>query len=216
MPSIRKGETREEFLRRRREYYRANIERERERSRKWDSEHRDRRRAYDMAHKKEQAAYYQAHKEKALERTRMQRKRFPTYSTWSGILKRCGIQRGAHDFELRQYRDRGITVCEEWRKLSVFNEWAISHGWRKGLQVDRIDGTKGYCPENCRIVDCKTNIRNRRTTVRVELDGESMTVVEAMEKLGNPYNLHYGTVYSRIKKGIDTRTAILTDKKIVK
>lgn len=212
----RKGETREDFLRRRREYYQANIERERARARKWDSEHRDKRMAYDVAHRKEAAEYYQSHKKKALDRARARRERFPTHSTWCGIMKRCGMWKCARDFEMKGYRDRGITVCEEWRKLEVFNAWAISHGWRKGLQIDRIDGTKGYCPENCRIVDCKTNIRNRRTTVRVELDGELMTIVEAMEKLGNPYNLYYGTVYSRIKKGIDTRTAILTDKKIVK
>ena len=210
MATIRKGETREDFLQRRRDYYQKNIERERARCKKWDSEHRDKRRAYDASHKKEQAEYYRTHKEKALERTKRQRERYPTYSTWSGILKRCGIQKGAHEIELRHYRDRGITVCEEWRKLSVFHEWAISNGWKKGMQIDRIDGTKGYCPENCRVVDCTTNIRNRRTTTKVTVNGETIPLAEAIEKLGNPHHLSYGAIWQRIKRGYDIEKAIST------
>ena len=209
MPSIRKGETREAFLARRRRYYQKNIERERLRSREWDRLHRDKRRAYAIVHKRE---YYKKHAEEIKQKERERRKQFPTLSTWSGILKRCGVQKGAHDFELKQYRDRGITVCPEWRKFRTFHEWAISHGWKKGMQIDRIDGTKGYCPENCRIVDCTTNIRNRRTTIKVTVKGKNIPLAEAVEILGNPHNLSYGVIWQRIKRGYDINKALSTPK----
>lgn len=212
MPTIRKGETREDFLQRRRDNYQKNIERERARCKKWDSEHRNKRRAYALAHKKERAEYYQANRERICEKERERRKRFPTSSVWSGILKRCGVQKGAHDFELKQYRDRGITVCSEWRKFQTFHEWAISNGWKKGMQIDRIDGTKGYCPENCRVVDSTTNIRNRRTTIKVTVNGETIPLAEAIEKLGNPHHLSYGAIWQRIKRGYDIEKAISTPK----
>jgi hypothetical protein len=49
-----------------------------------------------------------------------------------------------------RYGAKGISVCEEWKDFEMFYEWAISSGFQRGLEIDRRDGTKGYCPENCR------------------------------------------------------------------
>lgn len=65
----------------------------------------------------------------------------------------------------KHYGGRGISVCEEWRgSHKSFYDWAISSGWKEGLQIDRIDNNGNYEPSNCRFVDRKTNIRNRRNT----------------------------------------------------
>ena len=98
----------------------------------------------------------------------------PWYHTYMGIMQRCGHWEGATERELRLYRDRGITVCELWRNSpQAFGDWLIAHGWRKGLQIDRIDNSLGYCPENCRVVTPKENINNRRNTLRLD-DGTSL------------------------------------------
>ena len=45
----------------------------------------------------------------------------------------------------------GVTMCDEWRcSFAVFWFWAWLNGYRDDLTIDRIDGRKGYCPENCR------------------------------------------------------------------
>ena len=79
----------------------------------------------------------------------------PIYLVWRGILNRCYLPTTA---KYPRYGGRGITVCEEWRSdVTKFNEWAIAHGWVKGLQVDRINNDGNYEPSNCQIV---TNMEN--------------------------------------------------------
>ena len=100
----------------------------------------------------------------------------PWYPTYAGMMQRCGHWEGGKECDLRLYRDRGITVCELWRNSpQAFGDWLIAHGWRKGLQIDRIDNSKGYSPENCRVVTCKENNNNRRNTLRLN-DGTSLAI----------------------------------------
>lgn len=100
----------------------------------------------------------------------------PWYPTYATMMKRCGHWEGATELSLRDYRDRGITVCPEWRESPLaFGNWLLAHGWRKGLQIDRIDNSKGYSPENCRVVTPKENSNNRRNTLRLN-DGTSLAM----------------------------------------
>lgn len=92
----------------------------------------------------------------------------PWYLTYQNMMKRCGHWKGASEHNLRDYRDRGITVCELWQKSPQdFGDWLLSHGWCNGLQIDRIDNNLGYCPENCRVVSQRENLNNRQNTVRL-------------------------------------------------
>ena len=100
----------------------------------------------------------------------------PWYTTYEGMMRRCGHWEGASECELRNYRDRGIEVCTEWRESPLaFGNWLLAHGWRKGLQIDRIDNNKGYSPENCRVVTRRDNLNNRRNTLRLN-DGTSLAL----------------------------------------
>lgn len=97
------------------------------------------------------------------------------YSVWSKMLQRAGATKGASEKDKHYYQDRGITVCDEWLVFENFQDWAISHGYSDGLEIDRIDNDKGYCPENCRWVSKRENVNNRRNTIRLE-DGTSLAM----------------------------------------
>ena len=97
------------------------------------------------------------------------------YSVWMDMLVRGGVHKGASEKDKHNYQDRGITVCDEWLVFENFRDWALSHGYKEGLQIDRVDNDKGYCPENCRWVTPKENANNRRNTIRLE-DGTSLAM----------------------------------------
>ena len=100
----------------------------------------------------------------------------PWYKTYEAMMERCGHSKGSSERDLCYYRDRGIKVCTEWRESPrAFGDWLLSHGWRKGLQIDRIDNSLGYSPENCRVVTPKENSNNRRNTTVLD-DGTPLAM----------------------------------------
>ena len=70
-------------------------------------------------------------------------------------------------------------MCDEWNSsFASFLNWAITHGYEKGLQLDRINNDEGYSPDNCRWVTRKENQNNRAVNHVIEYNGEKHTVAE--------------------------------------
>lgn len=93
-----------------------------------------------------------------------------------------------------RYGGRGITVCHEWRTRNNFKEWALSHGYRNDLTIDRIDNDKGYSPDNCRWVTPSQNCCNRSTTHFVTAFGKRQSLMEWSREL----NISYNTLKKRV------------------
>lgn len=109
-------------------------------------------------------------------------KNHPLYVVWRSMRARCGhITKGTPN-----YAGRGITVCDEWQDMGQFGAWALSNGYRRGLQLDRIDNDGNYEPENCRFVTQRVNLNNKRTTPKFSFFGEPLTCTEASRKFGIP------------------------------
>ena len=88
----------------------------------------------------------------------------PLYKIWSGMIQRCHKET---DTAYRYYGARGITVCDEWRHdAEAFINWSLQNGWKKGLEIDRINNYKGYSPDNCRYITHKANMGNQRRQIR--------------------------------------------------
>lgn len=100
-----------------------------------------------------------------------------------------------HKDDFANYGARGITVCDEWLHSPItFIMWGLSHGWQKGLEIDRKDNDKEYSPDNCHFVTKKQNCRNRRVTKFIPISGVSKPLAEWAEI----YGIKYITLYARI------------------
>lgn len=77
----------------------------------------------------------------------------------SGIRDRC-INKKSKIY--KYYGAKGITICNEWLNDSDnFKEWAINNGYDDSLEIDRIDTSGNYEPNNCRWVNKNINCANR-------------------------------------------------------
>lgn len=105
----------------------------------------------------------------------------PLYNVLRCMHYRCENENHS---QYKDYGGKGITVCPEWslENVSSFISWVKEHGWKQGLEIDRIDNNKGYSPDNCRFVTRKENCRNRRSNQHVEINGEEMLLYDAVAK----------------------------------
>ncbi|MBR5460641.1 MAG: hypothetical protein IKV53_07195 [Clostridia bacterium] len=85
------------------------------------------------------------------------------YRIYNAMKTRCYNK---HSKAYKNYGERGIAICDDWLNKETgfvnFYNWSISHGYADNLSIDRIDGDKGYSPDNCRWADSITQNRNRK------------------------------------------------------
>lgn len=84
------------------------------------------------------------------------------YGIWNAMVNRC---HNPKDNNWGYYGGKGISVCEEWRNdIHSFISWAESNGYRSDLTIDRKDGQRDYCPENCRWTTMEEQAQNKSNT----------------------------------------------------
>ncbi len=85
------------------------------------------------------------------------------YRIWSRMKQRARLIPSVRKYQ-PAYVELHLTICDEWLDFGNFWKWAMSHGYRDDLTIDRIDNYKGYCPENCRWATHSEQNKNRRMT----------------------------------------------------
>lgn len=107
------------------------------------------------------------------------------YTIWASMVQRCYNQ---NHMSYNNYGGRGILICEEWREnFEDFYHWAINNGYKRDLQIDRIDNDLGYKPNNCRFVTATQNNRNRSVTRLAEYKGETKPLADWCDELSKDY-----------------------------
>lgn len=98
------------------------------------------------------------------------------YVAWENMIARCTNPKHP---SYKNYGARGVKICERWMKFTNF--YADMGDPPDGMSLDRIDNEGGYCPENCRWANTKVQAYNKRTTILLEIDGETKTLLEWSE-----------------------------------
>lgn len=96
----------------------------------------------------------------------------PEFNNWNGMVQRC---HNPNNGGYAKYGAKGIHVCPEWR--DNFVQFLSDMGKRptNSHSIDRIDGAKGYSPENCRWATPKQQANNTVTNIKIKFCGITKT-----------------------------------------
>lgn len=128
------------------------------------------------------------------------------YNIWVGMLQRC---MNPNSPSFHRYGGRGLQVDSSWvRSFSTFQSWALTHGYKENLEIDRIDNNAGYEPDNCRWVTRVENANNTSKAYKITMFGETKSLSawlrDSRSKAGT------WTVRARLKAGWAPVKALLT------
>lgn len=132
------------------------------------------------------------------------------YNVYRDMYNRCY---NPSDISYPNYGKKGICICEEWLGnggIRNFCEWAYSNGYDKNAKrgdctIDRINPNGNYSPDNCRWVDIIKQSNNKNNNRYFEIDG----ITKTMSEWCREYNIScVQSVYNRIKRGMDIKTAL--------
>lgn len=128
--------------------------------------------------------------------------RNPLYQVYRNMITRC-YNKNNHRY--KWYGLRGITVCDDWKNnVESFLNWASLNGYKKGVEIDRIDNDGNYEPSNCRFITHIENANNKR-----ELMSTNKSGYRNIQNYGNKYRVmikskHVG-IFNTIELAIEAR-----------
>lgn len=135
-------------------------------------------------------------------RTTHGKSKHPLFGVWADIIARCEDEK---EKAYKDYGGRGISICEEWRKdFQKFYDWSMENGYKKGLQIDRINNDGNYEPSNCRWVTRIVNANNKRSNKFIEHNGERKTIAE----WARYYNVNYKNLWGNLSRGDSLEEAV--------
>lgn len=96
------------------------------------------------------------------------------------------------------YKINNIKVCDDWlNDFSKFYNWSMSHGYKDGLSLERINNKGDYTPENCIFIQLEEQSQNKNTSRFIYYHGKKYTC----GRISNA--LHHGknTILNRLNHG---------------
>lgn len=116
-----------------------------------------------------------------------------THRIWAGMKQRC---LNPNNVAFKLYGAKGITVCDRWLRFDLF--LTDMGECPEGKEIDRINGTLGYCPENCRWATRQEQMSNTIRNHWIEHDGKRQTLSEWSREWSSKTGVSVNTLRSRI------------------
>jgi len=123
----------------------------------------------------------------------------PEYRAWQHMIQRCTNKK---DKFYKDYGERGITVCDEWR--SFVNFYTDMGERPKGMSLERKNNNEGYNKENCVWATMQEQQNNTRQNRHLTLGGRRQTISQWSKELG----IGRLTITSRLKLGWSAERAL--------
>ena len=131
------------------------------------------------------------------------------YHIWNAMRQRC---ENPNAISYKYYGEKGIFVCEEWKKFSNFCAWALSNGYNDNLTIDRINSNGNYEPSNCKWATNKEQQNHTSYNHLLTHCGETHNITQWAEIIGIPRT----ALYNRMRRGRDTERALTQKTKKIK
>jgi hypothetical protein len=113
------------------------------------------------------------------------------YKAWVGMIGRCENKSNS---AYKNYGGRGIKVCDRWKN---FENFAIDVGDRPiSMTLDREDNNGNYEPSNWRWATWNTQSTNKRNTVFLTFEGETLPLADWARRM----NTTGGVLKKRFEK----------------
>ena len=132
------------------------------------------------------------------------------YHIWASMKKRT---LNKNEKRYKDYGGRGIKVCDKWLDYEGFNEDMnrtyfkhVREFGERQTTIERKDVDGNYCLGNCTWATYQEQSANKRTNVRLELNGKEYTLTEITEK----FNINRATLMDRIRKGWSVERSVST------
>ena len=130
------------------------------------------------------------------------------YRIWKAMRTRThntNIQKN-----VKYYISKNIIRCERWDKGFEYFLFDMGLAPDDTYSIDRIDGDKGYCKDNCRWATCLTQSKNRKDFVHnITFNGKTMNLKDWAKEQG----LNYSTVHQRYRRGYSLEEILNKDLK---
>lgn len=115
------------------------------------------------------------------------------YRKWKSAKDRC-FRKKCPNYS--DYGGRGITMCEEWK--NSFEAFFRDMGpCPDGMTIERINVNGNYEPTNCIWASMMDQAKNKRNSVYVTVNGETIRLVDLANKTG----IADYTLRRRLKRG---------------
>lgn len=122
------------------------------------------------------------------------------YASWEAMKSRCLNSKNKF---YENYGGRGIRVCDEWLDFKNFIR-DMGNKPDSSYSIDRIDVNGDYCPANCKWSNRHEQDRNRRTSVKFEIEGQLKNITD----ISREHGLNHQTIRARVNKGMSITEAI--------
>jgi len=129
---------------------------------------------------------------------------------WRTMINRC------HNPNYKRYQfygAKGVYVCNEWRNnFDAFYEWSIAHGYTKGMEINRLDQSRNYMPNNCEWMSKGFSASNTCNNLMVTIGNKTLSL--AAWSRDPECEVGYSTIRKRYHEGVHGIALIKKEKSI--